>query len=778
EQFSLGIQWLGELYTSKPLHLSQDDWSVPKYWPKVEGRVPLVGHTPVFIQIVTEEELKICPLCITSRIHDGMRIITVNAAWSVNNQSETDLLMITNMVASSCTQVKLFSKKQKPKPLKLKAAPENSRLQPVLFWDLTSPGSHDSEYQQYLCLAQKSSDEPVWSYPVCVTTSIPDSRLTVSVPEIGGTTKPYLIMVHKKDGLTFLITKNDPCPVVKLYNNTKYILLYGQSCFTKEEGYFVEEEKTGHKQFLSIGPGCSAHYTPPALSSSYPNSPDLLPNICLAKQVENTDQQCELVEVWSCGINLMSEGDQFVNVPDACDVRIHKERVSNTIVLFIEPANRVEISAKEIRSRIGVPHGTHHERSVSVPEDNREAKFVAQEDKDSVQPTLVNPLRVPAVERTIQFLSLKLSHMSLIICDDLNAHQPYQQSEVLRVNLDQLLIFLRPGASEAVTSSPSCCSQIIQEVKFHVGSIQVDNQLEEQGASGYDFPVILLPSGNDPTTKENLQHEIEPNSSQSLLKVDVVLEYSEENRSRGMSVHSLSMSLTPVSVYLEDTFFYKLFKLLPTFKPSLIHRKILLQSREQLLPAEVSVTATSLSKPIHIHQFHIHPISLMLSLRASLKLYLSLDHTPLHFHSFQRNALFSSSYRLGHMLTMHYLSAALLRAGWVLGSMDLLANPAGFARAVSRGLTDFVLMPYRGLLRGPWAFVTGMSDGAASMLRQITSGALVSVTNWAGSVSRNMDRLSMDTDHWTRQETLRRHHPSGLVAGLAQGLSGFGISLL
>ncbi|XP_076348167.1 intermembrane lipid transfer protein VPS13B-like [Tachypleus tridentatus] len=238
------------------------------------------------------------------------------------------------------------------------------------------------------------------------------------------------------------------------------------------------------------------------------------------------------------------------------------------------------------------------------------------------------------------------------------------------------------------------------------------------------------------------------------------------------------MSLTPVSVYLEDTFFYKLFKLLPTFKPSLIHRKIVLQSREQLLPAEVSMAATSLSKPIHIHQFHIHPVSLMLSLRASLKLYLSLDHTPLHFHSFQRSNFFSSSYRLGHMLTMHYLSAALLRAGWVLGSMDLLANPAGFARAVSRGLTDFVLMPYRGLLRGPWAFVTGVSDGATSMIRQITSGALLSVTNWAGSVSRNMDRLSMDTDHWTRQETLRRHHPSGLVSGLSQGLSGFGISLL
>ncbi|XP_076349911.1 intermembrane lipid transfer protein VPS13B-like [Tachypleus tridentatus] len=208
EQFSLGVQWLGELYLSKPLLLSQDDWSAPRYWPKVEGRVPLVGHALVFIQIVTEMGLKICPLCITSTIHEGVRVIAMNAAWFVSNQTETDLLMITCMVASSSTQIKLFSKKQKPKSLKLKAAPENNRLQPVLFWDLTSPVSHDSEYQQYVCLAQKSSDEPVWSHPVCVTMSVPDSRLTVSVPEINGTTKPYLVMIHKKDGLTYLITKN------------------------------------------------------------------------------------------------------------------------------------------------------------------------------------------------------------------------------------------------------------------------------------------------------------------------------------------------------------------------------------------------------------------------------------------------------------------------------------------------------------------------------------------------------------------------------------------
>ena len=57
-------------------------------------------------------------------------------------------------------------------------------------------------------------------------------------------------------------------------------------------------------------------------------------------------------------------------------------------------------------------------------------------------------------------------------------------------------------------------------------------------------------------------------------------------------------------------------------------------------------------------------------------------------------------------------------------------------------------------------------------------GTITSVTNLASSISRNMDRLSLDTGHRQRQEESRRHRPVGLADGLRQGLTGFGISLL
>jgi len=55
---------------------------------------------------------------------------------------------------------------------------------------------------------------------------------------------------------------------------------------------------------------------------------------------------------------------------------------------------------------------------------------------------------------------------------------------------------------------------------------------------------------------------------------------------------------------------------------------------------------------------------------------------------------------------------------------------------------------------------------------------LKSVTNFASSVSRNMDRLSLDGSHQRRQEESRRHRPEGVGEGLVQGLTGLGISVL
>ena len=55
---------------------------------------------------------------------------------------------------------------------------------------------------------------------------------------------------------------------------------------------------------------------------------------------------------WSHGIDLSSPYDVFVTVPGVSDIKVHMEKVGHTVHVFVDPMNRAQISAKEIRSRI------------------------------------------------------------------------------------------------------------------------------------------------------------------------------------------------------------------------------------------------------------------------------------------------------------------------------------------------------------------------------------------------------------------------------------------
>ena len=62
--------------------------------------------------------------------------------------------------------------------------------------------------------------------------------------------------------------------------------------------------------------------------------------------------------------------------------------------------------------------------------------------------------------------------------------------------------------------------------------------------------------------------------------------------------------------------------------------------------------------------------------------------------------------------------------GWVIGSLELLFKPTGIVRSFRAGRSDLIYLPYYGLQRGPGAFVTGVSQGMTSVVRNVTQGTL------------------------------------------------------
>lgn len=128
---------------------------------------------------------------------------------------------------------------------------------------------------------------------------------------------------------------------------------------------------------------------------------------------------------------------------------------------------------------------------------------------------------------------------------------------------------------------------------------------------------------------------------------------------------------------------------------------------------------------------------------------------------------------------MHYLSGALFGAGWVVGSLEILGSPSGLARQFTSGFIDFLSMPVQGLFKGPWGFLVGLTHGSASLLKNVTTGTVNSVTKLATSVARNLDRLTLDNEHINfKTDASRRHRPQGITDGFGKGLTGLGISLL
>lgn len=232
----------------------------------------------------------------------------------------------------------------------------------------------------------------------------------------------------------------------------------------------------------------------------------------------------------------------------------------------------------------------------------------------------------------------------------------------------------------------------------------------------------------------------------------------------------------PLSSFIEDVYLARLKDYLKLLTPSNLiiwpkrSRSITfnLQSNSVIVPDVILFQSILLARTLTMKNIIVEPLSLLLSVHCSVKLYIALDQSSLQFGRFERKRLFTTPDRLGHALTMHYLSGALFGAGWVVSSLELLGSPGGLARAMRTGLHDFVSLPYRGLVQGPWAFLTGVTHGSASLMKHVTAGTVQSVTKLASSVARNLDRLTLDEEHLRRTDEQRRQKPQGLTQGFMQ----------
>ena len=418
-------------------------------------------------------------------------------------------------------------------------------------------------------------------------------------------------------------------------------------------------------------------------------------------------------------MDLESEHDIFVNIPDVSDAKVHTEKVGHTLHVFIDPVSRAEISAKEIRSRI------KGKQTTVVVETKKRKTSESDTVGDPQSPTGTEPKR-PAKRKPLHPLLTEAvvvcSYASFILLDE--GSNPKVALELLRITADKMsALYFPEGLYDPFQQMRP---HLAYKMTLTCGDLQVDNQMFT--GQSYDFPVVFKSQADfsgiefsEAFFQLSPQKQHKAVKETSLITLDMSM--CTDLTARVSSLTAINLTLKPVTVYIEDTFVYDTAKRLNRFLTSSLSGRTTKERTDRIvIPREVLYVCSCLNYPVRLKGLVIEPVSLLLSVHASLKLFIASDNTPLSFSQFERKDIFTNSPQLLRAAAMHYASGALYRAGWVVGSLEILGNPTGLVRNVGIGISDMFRMPYQGLTQGPGAFVGGVTRGMGSLVRHISTG--------------------------------------------------------
>uniref|UniRef100_A0A9J8BQX9 Vacuolar protein sorting 13 homolog B n=1 Tax=Cyprinus carpio carpio TaxID=630221 RepID=A0A9J8BQX9_CYPCA len=729
DAFQIGIYWphTNTVHKSPAVRLVHEV-SSPR-WPEGGGADVLLLDEEGFIQTditlgTQPGKLKLCQFCVSSSVKYGIQVLQIeDKTILVNNTTNTIKCRAVISQHTTTTEQPHHVPESCSFTLGPAGAAGDQVCGAVPCWDVLRDGqtAEDMQLLSKQLLLSLESAEAQWSPPALVRTDVPRQSVPVPVePDADWpfNTRPLALTCQEHLGVTYLTVSEDQCPRMLIHNRSPKSLLLKENT----------RESVRSEVFSRTVPALSSvHHELFHQASSFPEcrQKETLPTLQLriitdtppghlATPTSHTDTPPS--PGWTEAIDISSPGTQVVFLPGFGCLYIDVLHQSGTITLTLAP----ESSAGDIV--------TSHRPS----------------------------------DQMLSFRIL-LNEASVALCDDITS--PSSSVELLRLTVSKLLLQLPPNEPSADgTDAPP-----VHTVQIHCAGLQVDNQLYERAS--FHFPVILCqePQG-EPDLAPTPQH-LQEFCHACFLSLSITV--SADGR-----LDRVALRIRPARVYLEDTFIYYMKTLFHTYIPESLGGRGCSGGAEPAVPREVLEFTHALVTPVLLQKLSIEPVHLLVSIHASLKLYIASDHTPLSFSLFERSPICTTPRQLVHTLAMHYAAGALFRAGWVVGSLEILGSPASLVRSIGNGVSDFFRLPYEGLTRGPGAFISGVSRGTNSFIKHISKGTLTSITNLATSLARNMDRLSLDDEHYMRQEEWRRQLPETLGDGLRQGLSRLGISLL
>ena len=128
--------------------------------------------------------------------------------------------------------------------------------------------------------------------------------------------------------------------------------------------------------------------------------------------------------------------------------------------------------------------------------------------------------------------------------------------------------------------------------------------------------------------------------------------------------------------------------------------------------------------------------------------------------------VFTDIVTLGKQLTNSYTSQLKKRIFKVVGSLDILGNPTGYASSIGQGFLEIFEAPRRGLINGPLGFGEGVAQGFGIFITTIISSSFDIVGKISGTLLTSCEELQGIKN----TEYLKEREPSNLFSGLYYGV--------
>ncbi|KAH8342100.1 hypothetical protein KR059_012058 [Drosophila kikkawai] len=727
-----------------------------------------------FVDVVLVEKDQVFRLMLEYKQEaDGRRVFKLHSKFVLSNFTDVNLnalpLAMDHKESASREEVDAYAFAKEPRSLTSAEANKNCIGTSLdVFYDLGHKHNCDTAFVYFVCFSVGGHRDISIPIPL----AIPFARRCFSL-QAGRESIPLMITLIEKDNVLYLNVFRDTAPAIIISNNTNIKFIVAQTSASENSNVSVTNSEFVGRHFewnQLVLAHSKCYYTPPQM---YANFPDVEFTMCNLSLAVYKGGQCGKNKIgWSKPVRTDKTWQKFLHIPNHGDVKVvvcDKHRVIRLNIYYI--AQQLEFSVKDLRSRLTKP-----ENNLMPAEDQELLSSVekASEEQDPLPDMVACSHFSEECETKLQ-TKIRVFIKSLVFSLQTdNRENDYLKTEVCNIYADDLM---------AIYDDIDEGKEDRRELRLQLPNLQVDNQLYSSGK--YDFPVLLCA---EKLYKRNCAlpqvYYLDAVYQQQPLRAPVSLFtfvfYQDE-----MQLQSVRCEIPPFRVYIEDAYLNQLLEALVecepshcVYSPAVEQDRILLSAGQTLLPDQVVAQSLYISEPLRLNTFTVEPLSLLLSVHTSSRLYIALDHSPLSFSRYERQQILTVPLRFGQSLGLHYLSGAIFGAGWVVGSLEILGSPSGLARSFSTGLRDFVSMPVQGLFRGPWGFLVGVTQGSASLLRNVTAGTVNSVTKLAGSVARNLDRLTLDAEHIELTEARRRARPQGFADGLTQGLTGLGISLL